>query len=633
MDFKNLVNQSLIGPYAELERIYQENRALLISPYTHFLTFKDILKKNVATYKLTQDLFQNKDLDKDLYGGLATVNNAGGLGANGALFFPTLYMLSSDKQRAEWCPDVLAGRIIGGYAQTEMAHGSDIQSLQTTAVFDPATSTFVLNTPKLADCKFWPGGMGVFNTHVVMPARTYIHGKNHGIQTFFIQIRDVKTFEPLEGIEVGDIGAKLGFRSTDNGYLRITNVRIPWNHILMRFFEINEKGEVLVENAESARFGYGGMLNLRNHMVRVGVIIYLRAAIWSYEVAKNQAMSDQNLVASKFLQRMAFAISNSMMTVKLREFHSLFMKVLAANDIKAAKAVLSDLHLMTAGFKSYISWKAIQVSREVLGESSQANLLITERTWDYANVIPQATYEGDNSVLQQQLSRKLIKYIEMLMQGREIKGIGECFNIYTKNVQEKVGLTPFNLEKDDLTLESIGKLLLDITFKNMSSNAERFMMLIGEADLPTAWNAKIQTDLVHMSRLFLIYQGYKYSITHFKEVESKTTKLANHIASNLLLLHGLLKVKQFYDIGVLLGVIVRGGEGYGRLMSEIRKTEDLLKPHIQLIRDSISIDDQEIGIFKDFDSSLIQENAKPTRALASNIEKDFAFNFAKMSKL
>ena len=136
-----------------------------------------------------------------------------------------------------------------------------------------------------------------------------------------------------------------------------------------------------------------------------------------------------------------------------------------------------------------------------------------------------------------------------------------------------------------------------------------------------------------MSRLFQIYQGYKYSITHFKEVESKTTKLANHIASNLLLLHGLLKVKQFYDIGVLLGVIVRGGEGYGRLMSEIRKTEDLLKPHIQLIRDSISIDDQEIGIFKDFDSSLIQENAKPTRALASNIEKDFAFNFAKMSKL
>jgi acyl-CoA oxidase len=34
-----------------------------------------------------------------------------------------------------------------------------------------------------------------------------------------VQIRDVETHLPLPGIQVGDLGAKLGYQSKDNGWL------------------------------------------------------------------------------------------------------------------------------------------------------------------------------------------------------------------------------------------------------------------------------------------------------------------------------------------------------------------------------------------------------------------------------
>jgi len=45
-------------------------------------------------------------------------------------------------------------RIIGAYAQTEVGHGSDVQSLATTAHYDPQSKSFILNTPSKSAYKF-----------------------------------------------------------------------------------------------------------------------------------------------------------------------------------------------------------------------------------------------------------------------------------------------------------------------------------------------------------------------------------------------------------------------------------------------------------------------------------------------
>lgn len=66
---------------------------------------------------------------------------------------------------------------------------------------------------------------------------------DYGVQPFMIQIRDMETHEPLPGVEVGDIGSKLGYNSIDNGYLLFNNVKVARNKMLSRFSEITKEGD------------------------------------------------------------------------------------------------------------------------------------------------------------------------------------------------------------------------------------------------------------------------------------------------------------------------------------------------------------------------------------------------------
>lgn len=63
-------------------------------------------------------------------------------------------------------------------------------------------------------------GLGKTANFVVLMARLFVDGKDHGPHPFLVQIRNVSDHQPLPGIEVGDIGPKFGFMAVDNGFLR-----------------------------------------------------------------------------------------------------------------------------------------------------------------------------------------------------------------------------------------------------------------------------------------------------------------------------------------------------------------------------------------------------------------------------
>ena len=50
------------------------------------------------------------------------------------------------------------------------------------------------------------------------------------------------THEVLPGIEIGDIGPKLGYSSKDNGFMRFDNIRIPRGQHLNRLCGIDREG-------------------------------------------------------------------------------------------------------------------------------------------------------------------------------------------------------------------------------------------------------------------------------------------------------------------------------------------------------------------------------------------------------
>lgn len=55
------------------------------------------------------------------------------------MFYYSIKYLGSDKQNKRWMDKILSYEWLGCYAQTELAHGSDVQSLLTTARFEKST--------------------------------------------------------------------------------------------------------------------------------------------------------------------------------------------------------------------------------------------------------------------------------------------------------------------------------------------------------------------------------------------------------------------------------------------------------------------------------------------------------------
>ena len=90
----------------------------------------------------------------------------------------------------------------------ELGHGTFLRGLETTAVYDKITQEFILNSPTTTSIKWWPGGLALTCTHCILMAKLIIDGKDYGVHSFIMQVRDLRTHERLPGITTGDIGPK-----------------------------------------------------------------------------------------------------------------------------------------------------------------------------------------------------------------------------------------------------------------------------------------------------------------------------------------------------------------------------------------------------------------------------------------
>jgi acyl-CoA oxidase len=200
------------------------------------------------------------------------------LSLHNQMFLTTLDNLCDEEQRSQFLEPARRGEILGCYAQTELGHGSDIQRLESTATFDAATDSFVINSPTIASAKWWIGDLGMYCTHAAFFAQLIINNKKHGLHAFLVPIRDPKTYQPLPEVEVGDIGPKQGFNTKDNGYCLIKNLRIPRRNMLMKYHTVSKDGQYAVQGNE--KISYATMLvtrsaitiNLGNQYAKIAII-------------------------------------------------------------------------------------------------------------------------------------------------------------------------------------------------------------------------------------------------------------------------------------------------------------------------------------------------------------------------
>lgn len=133
-------------------------------------------------------------------------------GLHDKAFIKCLTDQTTDEQKKLFLEPAKRDEIIGCYAQTELSHGSNVRGLETTATWDEKTGDFVIHSPQLTSAKWWIGTLGRTANYALVMAQLIVKGKNYGPHTFVVQVRDLGNHEPLEGVYVGDIGPKFGYK-------------------------------------------------------------------------------------------------------------------------------------------------------------------------------------------------------------------------------------------------------------------------------------------------------------------------------------------------------------------------------------------------------------------------------------
>ncbi|XP_049295113.1 peroxisomal acyl-coenzyme A oxidase 3-like isoform X2 [Anopheles funestus] len=318
-----------------------------------------------------------------------------------------------------------AGQITGSFALTEVGHGTNARAIRTRATYDPVHREFILNTPDFEAAKCWAGNLAKSCTHMIVWAQLYTaDGECHGISGFLVPIRDRYTLQPFPGLLVGDLGEKAGLNGVDNGFVSFQHYRIPRDHLLARFGDVNEvtgKFESTIDSA-AERFALlmGPLVLGRLNICIVSQTLLAKALTIGirYSAVRRQfgptidapevPILEYQLQQHRLLPYLATCVALKMFN---RWFASVTgnaqIRMLRAEPIESA--LLLEIHIVASAVKPICSWAArdgIQDCREACGGHGYLRMagLADIRVDNDANL----TYEGENNVLLQQVSQQLL---------------------------------------------------------------------------------------------------------------------------------------------------------------------------------------------------------------------------------
>lgn len=330
----------------------------------------------------------------------------------------------TDEQQAYWLPKCQSYEVVGCYAQTELAHGSNVQGLETKARYDKEKDEFVIFSPRMESTKWWIGGMGVMANHALVQAILELPGNNGGWESkgphlFIVPIRSSPGHRELPGVTVGDIGPKAytGFRFMDNGYLHLEDVRIPRKNMLSRFARLSEKGEYTP--AKHAKLSYGSMVALRAGIpINMGwtlaraTTIAIRYCLHrkQFRTAASGKEEQQVLLYASTAHRLYPLLATSYAYIFAgQQLMGLYQQMMAKLK-KGDPSLLPETHALSVALKVASTWACVpglEEARKSMGGHGYSHMSGAGAL--FAHNTPAQTFEGDNYVISQQIARALQK--------------------------------------------------------------------------------------------------------------------------------------------------------------------------------------------------------------------------------
>jgi acyl-CoA oxidase len=336
-------------------------------------------------------------------------------GVQWGLFGGAIENLGTERHHEKYVKKIIDCELLGCFAMTETGHGSNVQALETTATYDPATEEFVVDSPTPTARKDYIGGaaetarMAAVFAQLITP-----DGVNHGVHCVLVPIRD-EDGNDLPGITTSDCHYKGGLPGVDNGRIQFDHVRVPRENLL------NKYGDVAPDGTYSSPIENPG----RRFFTMLGTLVRGRVTVGgrgrgALDIATRYALQRRQFEApgdDKEVVIMDYLVHQRRLLPLIAESYALQFAqnelVAKCHDLQTADdpdpEEQRELEARAAGLKAANTWhatRAIQEAREACGGAGYMaeNRLIALK----ADTDVFTTFEGDNHVLTQLVAKQLL---------------------------------------------------------------------------------------------------------------------------------------------------------------------------------------------------------------------------------
>ncbi|KAG2378941.1 hypothetical protein C9374_007579 [Naegleria lovaniensis] len=308
----------------------------------------------------------------------------------------------------------LSRDFFGMFCMSELNHASNVQAIETRAIYDHSTKTFQIVTPSDSAVKVWSGGAALLATWAIVFAQLIVNNENKGVHTFLVPIRSEKDHSVLPGIRIRDLGSKIGLNSLDNGRVWFDHVTIPKDYLLDRFGTITDEGtyKTSIPDAGLRFLSHVSALLIGRIMTASSSILALKLAL---EITLKHAIHrkqfgptlDKEVPILSYLsyQRRFYPY---LAFTYVMQFAVEDLKMRYEKPSKGAENKM--MHTLADCLKAKCSETAFNGCQECRKGAGAQGFLSVNRIGEMRTIADASlTYEGDNTILYQTAARNLMK--------------------------------------------------------------------------------------------------------------------------------------------------------------------------------------------------------------------------------
>ena len=332
-------------------------------------------------------------------------------GVQFGLFGGAVVNLGTERHHKALLPAAGRAELFGGFAMTELGHGSNVRDLETVARYDAARGVFILHSPSLSARKEWIGNAAVHGETMVVFAQLETEGQGHGVHAFVVPIRDEEG-RVRPGVSVSDCGPKMGLNGVDNGRIAFDHVEVPRDQLLDRYGTVHPDGRYESPIASPGRRFFTMLGTLVGGRIGVGAASVTAAKTALTIAVRYGALRRQFGPAGQSERRILdYRTHTQRLFPRLAATYALHF---AVTDLQAAwrdeqGEDMREVESQAAGIKALATWHAIDTAQQCRECCGGMGFLSLNRIAEIRKDVDVfATFEGDNIVLLQLVAKGLL---------------------------------------------------------------------------------------------------------------------------------------------------------------------------------------------------------------------------------